>query len=181
LEAVMPFDGAESPYRHLEKFDQVIDLVEDPKKWVKHTYVNRGGQYCLIGALNAVGVEKIFGPIILKTIDEMTDREFCCIESFNDHPETLHRDVVAMLYRTRERIAAGKFKRPAVTYPLRREGPGSPSRGGWSSALWRKVFGLRKRMPPNMEEDQGVEPAASCAAGLHAPDPSPSDVLMMAA
>jgi hypothetical protein len=141
LEAVMPFDGAESPYRHLEKFDQVIDLVEDPKKWVKHTYVNRGGQYCLIGALNAVGVEKIFGPIILKTIDEMTDREFCCIESFNDHPETLHRDVVAMLYRTRERIAAGKFKHPAVTYRLRREEPGSPARGGWSSALWRKVFG----------------------------------------
>ena len=27
----MPFDGVESPYRYLEKFDQVIDLVEDPK------------------------------------------------------------------------------------------------------------------------------------------------------
>jgi hypothetical protein len=119
----------------------VIDLVEDPRNWVKHTYINRRGQYCLIGALNAVGVGKIFGPIILKTIAEMTDREFCCIESFNDHPETLHRDVVAMLYRTRERIAAGKFKHPAVTDRLRREEPGSPARGGWSSALWRKVFG----------------------------------------
>jgi hypothetical protein len=42
----------------------------------------------------------LFEPIILKTIDEMTDREFCSIESFNDHPETLHRDVVAVLYRT---------------------------------------------------------------------------------
>jgi hypothetical protein len=119
----------------------VIDLVEDPKKWVKHTYINRRGHYCLIGALNAVRVGKIFGPIILKTIAEMTDREFCCIESFNDHPETLRRDVVAMLYQTRERIAAGKFKHPAVTYPLRREEPDWPARGGWSSALWRKVFG----------------------------------------
>jgi predicted Kef-type K+ transport protein len=59
LEAVMPFDGVESPYRYLEKFDQLIDLVEDPKKWVKHTYVNRRGQYCLIGALTAVGVRTV--------------------------------------------------------------------------------------------------------------------------
>ena len=99
------------------------------------------GQYCLIGALNAVGVGKLFEPIILKTIDEMTDRKFCSIELFNDHPETLHRDVVAVLYGTRGRIAAGKFKHPAVTYGSRREEPGSPSGGGWTSALWRKVSG----------------------------------------
>ena len=91
--------------------------------------------------MNAVGVAKLFEPIILKTIDEMTDREFCSIELFNDHPETLHRDVVALLYGTRGRIAAGKFKRRAVTYGPRREEPGSPARGGWTSALWRKVFG----------------------------------------
>ena len=137
----MPFDAVESPCRYLEKFDQVIDLIENPKKWGKHAYINRSGQYCLIGALNAVGVGKLFEPIILKTIDEMTDREFCSIESFNDHPETLHRDVVAVLYGTRRHIAAGKFKHPAVTYGSRREEPGSPSRGGWTSTLWRKVFG----------------------------------------
>ena len=28
----MPFDGVESPCRYLEKFDQVIDLIENPKK-----------------------------------------------------------------------------------------------------------------------------------------------------
>jgi hypothetical protein len=27
----MPFDGVESPRRYLEKFDQVIDLIENPK------------------------------------------------------------------------------------------------------------------------------------------------------
>jgi len=27
----MPFDGVESPCRYLEKFDQVIDLIENPK------------------------------------------------------------------------------------------------------------------------------------------------------
>jgi hypothetical protein len=102
----------------------VIDLIENPKKWGKNTYINRSGQYCLIGALNAVGVGKLFEPIILKTIDEMTDREFCSLKSFNDHPETLHRDVVAVLYGTRGRIAAGKFKRPAVTYGPGREEPG---------------------------------------------------------
>jgi hypothetical protein len=91
--------------------------------------------------LNAIGVGKLFEPIILKTIDEMTDREFCSIESFNDHPEALHRDVVAVLYRTRGRVAAGKFQHPAVTYGPQREEPGSRSRGGWTSALWRKVFG----------------------------------------
>jgi hypothetical protein len=83
----------------------------------------------------------MFEPIILKTIAEMTDREFCSIESFNDHPETLHGDVVAVLYRARGRIDAVKFKHPTVTYGRRREEPGSPARGGWASALWRKVFG----------------------------------------
>jgi hypothetical protein len=53
----MPFDGVESPCRYLEKFDQVIDLIENPKKWGKRTYINRSGQYCLIGAARGWGRE----------------------------------------------------------------------------------------------------------------------------
>jgi hypothetical protein len=41
----MPFDGVETPYTYLEKFDRVIDLVEPPSKWAKHAYVTPRGQH----------------------------------------------------------------------------------------------------------------------------------------
>jgi hypothetical protein len=109
----MPFDGVATSFNYLAKFDEVIDLLETPNHWAKHTYRNRDGQYCLLGALNIVGVTKLFEPVILQSISEMVeDKEFCCIESFNDHPETLHQDVVAVLYRARRHIAGGRS-----TYP----------------------------------------------------------------
>jgi hypothetical protein len=106
----MPFDGVATPFTNLAKFDEVIDLLETPNRWVKHTYRNRDDQYCLLGALNTVGVTKLFERVILRSISEMVeDKEFCCIESFNDHPETLHQDVVAVLYRARRHVAGAAF------------------------------------------------------------------------
>jgi hypothetical protein len=78
----MPFDGVATSFNYLAKFDEVIDLLETPNHWAKHTYRNRDGQYCLLGALNIVGVTKLFEPVILQSISEMVeDKEFCCIES----------------------------------------------------------------------------------------------------
>ena len=91
--------------------------------------------------MNAVGVGNVFEPIILRTIGEISEREFCCIESFNDHPETQHRDVVALLYRIRGSIVAGKFDPPASTFGPRREEARRPTQQGWVSAFWRKMFG----------------------------------------
>jgi hypothetical protein len=138
----MPFDGVGTPFNHVAQFDQVIQLLERPRHWVKRSYANRRGQYCLVGALNAVGVRALFEQSILKTIAEVvTDKEFCCVESFNDHPETQHGDVVAVLQRTREAIAAGKFALPprdavgtvwGAPQPLRAEGR--------VAAWWRGLF-----------------------------------------
>jgi hypothetical protein len=113
LEAEMPFDGHATPFNYLSKFDEVIALIEHPNRWIKHSYMNHDEQYCLLGALNTVGVTKIFETVILRSIGEVIDdKEFCCVESFNDHPETQHRDVVAVLHRAREHIAARRFNLP---------------------------------------------------------------------
>ncbi|HWD57242.1 MAG TPA: hypothetical protein VG308_03125 [Stellaceae bacterium] len=109
----MPFDGLESPFNYLAKFDQVIELIETPSRWTKHTYRGPGGRYCLKEALNTVGLAEVFEPIILKAAEAVTDKEFCCVESFNDHPLTTHGDVMAVLRRTRDGIVTGRVKLPA--------------------------------------------------------------------
>lgn len=142
----MPFDGVETPFNYLAKFDQVIELMETPGQWVKHTYRTPNGRYCLKEALNVVGIAEVFEPIILKAAEEVTGREFCCIESFNDHPQTMRGDVIAVLHQTRTNVFAGKAALP---------GPGSvmassrwndhaatnlTNGSGWTGAL-RKLFG----------------------------------------
>jgi hypothetical protein len=139
----MPFDGVETPFNYLAKFDQVIELIETPGKWVKHTYRTPGERYCLKEVLNIVGIAEVFEPIILKVAETTTGREFCCIESFNDHPETLRGDVIAVLRQTRSDILAGKIAlprsetvMPAPLWSEHRESSG----GGWPATLWQKLF-----------------------------------------
>jgi hypothetical protein len=139
----MPFDGVETPFNYLAKFDQVIELIATPGQWVKHTYRTPSGRYCLKEVLNLVEIAEIFEPIILKVAGTTTGREFCCIESFNDHPETLRGDVIAVLRQTRADILAGKIALPrvetAMPVPLWSECHES-SRGSWPTTLWPKLF-----------------------------------------
>ncbi len=66
-----------------------------------------------------------------------------CIEAFNDHPQTAHGDVVAVLRRKRENIVAGQIKlRPpgTVTPTFRWYEPRKRAlRGEWPR-IWRKLF-----------------------------------------
>lgn len=137
----MPFDGLETPFGQLAKFDQAINLIETPSGWTKHTYRTPRGQYCLKEALNTVGIAEVFEPIILKTAEEVMEREFCCIESFNDHPLTTHDDVVAVLHRTRENIVSGKIALPPrpTFKPSARWNEYHAPAGTWT-VLWRKLF-----------------------------------------
>jgi hypothetical protein len=133
----MPFDGVATPLNYLAKFDQVIDLVETPNHWIKHSYNTPWGGYCLKEVLNVVGVAEIFEPVILKTAEEVMEREFCCIESFNDYPLTTHSDVITVLRRVRENILAGKTRfSPVASQPVF---TAADSRG-WVPTFWRKVF-----------------------------------------
>ncbi len=139
----MPFDGLEAPFSYLAKFDQVIDLIESPEQWTKHTYKTPRGQYCLKEALNTVGIAEIFEPIILRAAEKATEREYCCIESFNDHPETTHGDVVAVLHRTRVDVAAGKVRLPprrAGNPPAQWQEHQAPVAASRASPLWRRMF-----------------------------------------
>ncbi|HTW54406.1 MAG TPA: hypothetical protein VME45_21135 [Stellaceae bacterium] len=138
----MPFDGVETPFNYLAKFDQVIEFIESPGKWVKHTYRTPSGRYCLKEVLNTVGIAEVFEPLILKVAEATTGREFCCVESFNDHPETLRGDVITVLRQTRSDILAGKIALPrpatAMPAPLWSEG-GASGRGSWAATLWQKL------------------------------------------
>lgn len=139
----MPFDGVEAPFDYLAKFDQVIELIETPGQWVKHTYRTPNGRYCLKEVLNIVGIAEVFEPIILKTAAEVTGREFCCIESFNDHPQTLRGDVIEVLHQTRAGILAGKVALPraqTAAPPLLWSELHSRSQSGWPMMFWRKLF-----------------------------------------
>lgn len=139
----MPFDGVETPFGYVAKLDQVIDLIEAPGKWVKHAYRTPGGRYCLKEALNVVGVAEVFEPIILKAAEEVMERDFCCIESFNDHPLTMHADVVATLRQTRANLLSGKANLPvtAVIRPRSAWNESHQPGNNWAMLMWRKVFG----------------------------------------
>ncbi len=136
----MPFDGVAAPFGYLAKFDRVIDLIEAPNQWIKNSYSTPWGGYCLKEALNAVGVADIFEPMILKVAEEVMETDFCCVESFNDYPQTAHADVVTVLKRVRTNVASGRFKLPASPGPRPAFVAGG-RRDGRLAGFWRKIFG----------------------------------------
>src|SRR5437660_11683889 len=100
----MPFDGAGFGYNEsLQKLDTVIDLLETPDKWCKGALRSHDGRYCIRGAVRAVGGGEALEPVILQAIGEVAGKRFCRIESFNDHPNTSHAQILAVLTRARER------------------------------------------------------------------------------
>jgi hypothetical protein len=110
VEADMPFDGTESPCDgHLEKLDRAIGLIALPSQWCKGSERNPAGQYCLRGALVAVGAWDLLRPAVSAAVRELGAGQFQRIEEFNDHPLTTHEDILHVLSRAREHIAAGKF------------------------------------------------------------------------
>ena len=136
----MPFDGVDTSYGYIAKLDQVIDLIETPNHWVKHSYSTPWGGYCLREALNIVGVAELFEPVILKTAEAVMAREFCCIESFNDHPLTRHGDVLAVLQRARADLLGGRIDvSPSLASWLATAS--SARADGWLARFWGKIFG----------------------------------------
>ena len=48
-------------------------------------------------------------PVVLRAINEVTGRHYRRIESFNDHPDTDHGQVVEVLARARDDLIAGRL------------------------------------------------------------------------
>lgn len=98
----MPFDGVGfAGNETLEKIDAVIDLLGTPNHWCKGA-MTRGPRYCIRGAVRAVGADHRVNTVILQAIHEIAGKRFRRIESFNDHPNTSHEQVLAILSRARE-------------------------------------------------------------------------------
>ena len=91
----MPFDGvgfvSDQP---LYKIDAVIDLLATPDKWCKGALRSHDGRYCIRGAVRAVDGAELLEPAILQAIGDVAGKRFRRIESFNDHPNTSHDQVV---------------------------------------------------------------------------------------
>jgi len=105
----MPFDGVGFvTHESLDKLDAVIELIGTPDRWCKGALRSHDGRYCIRGAVRAVDGTELLEPAILQAGVEMAGRRFRRIEAFNDHPNTGHDQVVAVLARARDNIIAGK-------------------------------------------------------------------------
>ena len=105
----MPFDGVGFiGNESVRKMDEVIDLLGTPDKWCKGALRSHDGRYCIRGAVRAVDGADVLEPTILEAIGQVAGKRFRRIESFNDHPNTSHEQVVAVLTRARDNLAIGR-------------------------------------------------------------------------
>jgi hypothetical protein len=125
----MPFDGVGfATHDSLQKIDAVIDLLESPDKWCKGALRSHDGRYCIRGAVRAVDAADLLEPTILHAIGEVAGKRFRRIESFNDHPNTSHEQVIAVLSRARDNIMAGRVSGYRTTDER-------PAAGSWRTTL----------------------------------------------
>jgi hypothetical protein len=132
----MPFDGVGFGFDdRMNKIDKVIDLLATPDRWCKGTLRTHDGRHCIRGAIMAVDGVGTLQPVVLRAINEVTGRHYRRIESFNDHPDTEHSQVVEVLARARVDMAAGHLavirSRPPVRIGWHRQV------AGWISGLCR--------------------------------------------
>jgi hypothetical protein len=127
----MPFDGIGFiGNESVRKIDEVIDLLGTPDRWCKGALRSHDGRYCIRGAVRAVDAADALEPSILEAIGQVAGKRFRRIESFNDHPNTSHEQVLAVLYRARENLGSGNAATVGERVAQR------PSRfAGWRGAI----------------------------------------------
>jgi len=135
----MPFDGlgfvADESVR---KLDAVIDLLGTPDRWCKGALRSHDGRYCIRGAIRAVDGAELLEPAILQAIGQVAGRRFRRIEAFNDHPNTGHDQVIAVLSRARRNIEVG----PTQSAASRLRQPAASLLGWWRGAVLGWANGL---------------------------------------
>jgi len=131
----MPFDGVGLGLDdRVGKIDRVIDLLGTPDRWCKGTLKTHDGRRCIRGAIMAVDGVGTLQPVVLRAINEVTGRHYRRIESFNDHPDTDHVQVMEVLTRARDDLIVGRLT------ALRNKPATAPA--GWHVKLasWMKIF-----------------------------------------
>jgi hypothetical protein len=134
----MPFDGVGFiGNESVRKMDEVIDLLGTPDKWCKGALRSHDGRYCIRGAVRAVDAADALEPSILQAVGQVAGKRFRRIESFNDHPNTSHEQVLAVLYRARENLSLGDVgtaREQVAQAPSRIATWGSAIRGWFAAA-----------------------------------------------
>ncbi len=103
----MPLDSmefAENPL--LVKLGRVERLLANEQQWCKGRLRDVHGRHCLVGAIEAADAWEELPAIILRATREVSGKRYWRIESFNDDPNTTHRDVLLVLRRARQSIIA---------------------------------------------------------------------------
>jgi hypothetical protein len=103
----MPFDG--EPFSiALHKLDQAIALLSSPERWGKGAEVSPDGRFCIMGALRAVGADRLLHPLILRSIAEVLGQHLH-VQEFNDSDDTDHALMLKVLGHARTRLALGRL------------------------------------------------------------------------
>src|SRR5215813_14355561 len=122
----MPFDGVGFAFQdRVSKIDQVIDLLATPDKWCQGSYKTPDGRYCIRGAIVTVEGANNLRPIVLQAIREVTGKHYFRIESFNDHADTNHAQVVQVLMRARADLISAQMDMKhsgTITWRVRLQG-----------------------------------------------------------
>ena len=135
----MPFDGVGFVVdESAQKIDAVIDLLGTPDRWCKGALRSHDGRYCIRGAIRADNGAELLEPAILQAIGQVAGRRFRRIEAFNDHPNTSHDQVVAVLSRARRNIEAV----PTQSAATRLRQPAASLLGWWQGAVLGWINGL---------------------------------------
>jgi hypothetical protein len=98
----MPLDGFElfeDP--SLAKLRRVERLLATEDQWCKGRLYDRKGRRCLAGAISQVDGRQVLTRPITRAVREVSGKHYWRIESFNDDPNTSHRDVLRVLQRAR--------------------------------------------------------------------------------
>lgn len=109
----MPFDGAERIGQvdllqtMSEQLDRVIGLLAREDQWCKGRTETPDRRHCIIGAIHAARADRVLKPVILAAAREVTGRRHLRVEWFNDHRDTTHPMVLAVLARAQENIRCG--------------------------------------------------------------------------
>lgn len=98
----MPLDGAELfENQTLAKLWQVERVLATEDQWCKGRLYDRKGRHCLVGAITEADGRQALTRPILRAVREVSGKHYWRIESFNDDPNTSHRDVLRVLNRAR--------------------------------------------------------------------------------
>lgn len=104
----MPFDDATLRVTcpEIEFLDEMVNVLSSPRKWLKHDLESAdGSRHCILGAVEAVGVKPWStdcASSVEREILNLVGPRFAEIGAFNDHKRTKHKDVLALLARTRD-------------------------------------------------------------------------------